>query len=99
MVNFVRFSVGLTLISGKSQIFSPFCRWEGAQGRRGCNVHIVRLPQDQQLSIFQPRGVYFRNSLIFNQTNNVYVAPPALPPAFPLLHRTFCRFPPGILGT
>ncbi len=67
--------------------------------RKGCNVHIVRLPQDQQLSIFQPRGVDFRNSLNFSQTNNVYVAPPALPPAFPLLHRTFCHFPPGMLGT
>ena len=44
----------------------------------GCNAHIVRLPQDQRLTNFDPPGVDFLNCLIFNETNNVCVAPPAL---------------------
>ena len=42
---------------------------------KGCNAHIVRLPQNQLLAKFDPRGVDFVNCLIFNQTNNVCVAP------------------------
>ncbi len=38
----------------------------------GCNAHIVRLPQNQLLTNFDPRGVDFVNfNLIFNQTSNV----------------------------
>ena len=48
------------------------------EARRGCNAHIVRLPQNQQLTDFDPPGVDFLNCLIFNETNNVCVAPPAL---------------------
>ena len=48
------------------------------EARRGCNAHIVRLPQDQRLTNFDPPGVDFLNCLIFNETNNVCVAPPAL---------------------
>lgn len=80
LVQFILFLVGLALISGKSRIFPAFCRWEEAQGRRGCNAHIVRLPQDQQLTDFDPLGVDFLNCLIFSQTNNVCVAPPLLLP-------------------
>ena len=80
MVNFVRISVGLALISVKFQFFAAFCRGEEAQGRRGCNAHIVRLPQDQQLTDFDPPGVDFLNCLIFSQTNNVCVAPSLLLP-------------------
>jgi len=48
------------------------------EARRGCNAHIVRLPQDQRLTNFDPPGVDFLNCLIINETNNVCVAPPAL---------------------
>ncbi len=41
----------------------------------GCNAHIVRLPQNQQFTNFDPPGVDFLNCLIFNETNNVCVAP------------------------
>ncbi len=41
----------------------------------GCNAHIVRLPQNQQFTNFDPPGCRFRNCLIFNETNNVCVAP------------------------
>ncbi len=81
LVQFILFLVGLALISGKSRIFSAFCRWEEAQGLpRSLNAHIVRLPQDQQLTDFDPPGVDFLNCLIFSQTNNVCVAPSLLLP-------------------
>ena len=35
LVQFILFLVGLALISGKSQIFPAFCRWEEAQGVQG----------------------------------------------------------------
>jgi hypothetical protein len=41
----------------------------------GCNAHIVRFPQNQQFTNFDPPGVDFLNCLIFNETNNVCVAP------------------------
>ena len=42
----------------------------------GCNAHIVRLPQNQLLTYFDPRGGGdFVNCLIFCEKNNVCVAP------------------------
>ena len=41
----------------------------------GCNAHIVRLPQNQLLTYFDPPGGDFVNCLIFSETNNVCVAP------------------------
>jgi len=42
---------------------------------RGCNAHIVRFPQNEEVTKINPRGVDFRNRLKISQTNNVCVAP------------------------
>jgi len=48
----------------------------GRQGAtQGCNVHIVRLIENQRVTKINPPGVKNAKLLILRQTNNVYVAP------------------------
>ncbi|MFA5444924.1 MAG: alpha-L-fucosidase [Bacteroidales bacterium] len=43
--------------------------------QKGCNVHIVLFPQNEEVKKNDPRGLFFLNWLKNSQKNNVYVVP------------------------